>query len=114
MFLLPLVGLIPNTERNQSESVLLDSLRWHRQHEQASANSVLNACRSWRWAQTGVWGSKRAGLSWVLEQPLDQPNVPEVLRQAEHARQTGERLNLGDAAAFLSGVEEWIRAEAGQ
>jgi Domain of unknown function (DUF4111) len=82
-------------------SALLDSLSWHREHDRLSSNTVLNACRSWRWAQTGAWGSKQSGLTWALA----QPDVPAGVAQAAQARQTGESLNPAVAAAVLAFVE---------
>jgi Domain of unknown function (DUF4111) len=72
---------------------LLESLQWHRTHDLGSPNSVLNACRGWRWAETGVWGSKREGLAWALQ----QPGAPENL------------LIEGDAADVLAFVERRVR-----
>jgi hypothetical protein len=47
---------------------IIDSLAWHRKHEPTSANNVLNACRGWRYAVTGMWGSKLAGAAWARQQ----------------------------------------------
>ncbi|GIV96916.1 MAG: hypothetical protein KatS3mg057_1573 [Herpetosiphonaceae bacterium] len=57
---------------------ILDSLRWHREHEAASRNSILNACRGWRYAVTGHWGSKLAGAAWAMR----QAGCPVVVEQA--------------------------------
>jgi Nucleotidyltransferase domain len=84
---------------------LLESLRWHHAHEVASANSLANACRGWRWAETGVWGSKQGGVAWAA----GQPNAPQILREVEQARQTGESLQVGAAEAVLALVEQRVR-----
>jgi hypothetical protein len=57
---------------------LEESLAWHEQHEPASANTLLNACRGWRYAATGRFGSKQAGAAWALRQPA----CPAAVRQA--------------------------------
>lgn len=65
-----------------------DSLEWHRVNEASSANSVLNACRSWRYIATGVFCSKADGATWARE----QPGCPTVVEQAATARKTKEDL----------------------
>jgi hypothetical protein len=40
-------------------------MRWHREHELATLNSVLNASRAWRFAIEGVFGSKLGGAAWA-------------------------------------------------
>jgi hypothetical protein len=59
---------------------LADSLAWHAAHEPASVNAVLNACRSWRFAATGVFGSKRDGAAWAHGQPGCPTIVDDLLR----------------------------------
>jgi hypothetical protein len=51
----------PPLERRQVLEALQTSLQWHIEHEATSANAVLNACRGWRWAFQGVFGSKLEG-----------------------------------------------------
>jgi Domain of unknown function (DUF4111) len=80
---------------------LMESLRWHRTHDLGSPNSVLNACRGWRWAETGVWGSKREGLAWALR----QPGVPEGLFTA------GEGEGI---LTFVEGRVRWALEQAQQ
>lgn len=67
---------------------MADSLEWHRLNEASSANSVLNACRSWRYIATGVFCSKADGATWAMQ----QPGCPAVVGQAVTARQTKEDL----------------------
>lgn len=43
------------------------STTWHRDHEEASPNAVLNACRAWRYAEDDVLGSKVAGAAWARD-----------------------------------------------
>lgn len=74
-----------------------DSLEWHRDHELSSANSVLNACRGWRYAVTDQLGSKSAGANWALE----QPNCPPVVARAEQRRRDGLPLNQAAAAELV-------------
>ena len=41
-------------------AALAASIDWHREHEPASADSVLNACRAWRYAVEGSWAPRDA------------------------------------------------------
>ena len=59
---------------------LVDSLAWHEAHEVASANSLHNACRGWRYAATATFGSKQAGATWALHQPDCPPAIAPALR----------------------------------
>ena len=45
---------------------VVESLRWHRAHEGAGANVVLNALRSLRFAREGIWSSKVEAGRWAL------------------------------------------------
>lgn len=56
----------PQLRRQQVLDALLMSVHWHTQNEPTSANAVLNACRGWRWAVTGVFGSKVEGGKFAL------------------------------------------------
>jgi hypothetical protein len=85
---------------------IADSLAWHRAHEGASANSILNACRGWRYAVTGQWGSKRAGAAWARQ----QPGCPPIVAQAEQLRQGGPPLSLADATELAAIVEAAVQA----
>lgn len=50
---------------------LAASLAWHAEHEEASANRVLNACRAWCWLDTGAWRSKSAAAHWAIDAGAD-------------------------------------------
>lgn len=68
----PLLGppperLIGSVSRPDALRALVDSLDWHAEHEVASANSILNACRGWRYAVEGVWSPKPEAGRWALE-----------------------------------------------
>lgn len=56
----------PRLGRRQVLDALQTSLQWHIEHEPTSANAVLNACRGWRWAGQGVFGSKLEGGKYAL------------------------------------------------
>jgi Domain of unknown function (DUF4111) len=87
-------------------AALGDSLDWHAAHEPASPDSVLNACRAWRWTRTGRWTSKRAAAEWARERMSD----PGAVDAALAARATGEALDPGAVAGFLDAVRAVLAA----
>ncbi|SQD96106.1 MULTISPECIES: aminoglycoside adenylyltransferase domain-containing protein [unclassified Parafrankia] len=71
--------LLTGIPRTWQLSAILDSLSWHDASEPATPNRVLNACRSWRYAETEIWGSKRQGARWVTAHHPDLTVVSEAL-----------------------------------
>jgi mannose-6-phosphate isomerase-like protein (cupin superfamily) len=71
-----LVGPIPR--RWQLEAVR-DSLAWHQANEPALQQSVLNACRGWRYAEEDVWSSKHDAAAWALPRTGDPATVTTAL-----------------------------------
>jgi Domain of unknown function (DUF4111) len=71
-----LVGPIP---RRQVLEALRDSLAWHGAHEPALQQSVLNACRGWRFTEEGVWSSKDHAGAWALGRTDDPATVEAAL-----------------------------------
>jgi predicted nucleotidyltransferase len=70
--------------------VLLEALRWHAGGEARGDDAVLNACRTWRFVEEGVWSSKPAAGAWVLER-VDDP----ALVRAALAVRSGQMSNGG-------------------
>jgi hypothetical protein len=62
-------ALFAEIPRRWALAAIADSIEWHEVHEAVSRNSILNACRGWRYAQTSLWGSKSAGYEWASKQP---------------------------------------------
>jgi hypothetical protein len=81
---------------------LSDSLSWHREHEPAAINTVLAACRAWRFALERTWSPKDEAASWAAFRYSD----PELLRAALRARATGspEELDPGRVRGLLEHV----------
>jgi hypothetical protein len=71
---------------------IADSLAWHAANEANSANSVLNACRSWQYMISGDFSSKVNGGNWALQ----QEGCPDVVGKALSARNTGEKLTANE------------------
>ena len=96
-------GAIPRLWQLEAIS---DSLAWHRNHEPASANSVLNACRGWRYAVTDQLGSKSAGATWARQ----QPDCRGVVEQAEQRRRDQLPLNPAAVAELMAIVAVAVEA----
>jgi Aminoglycoside adenylyltransferase, C-terminal domain/Nucleotidyltransferase domain len=54
--------------------ILADSVRWHEQGSHCLFDTVLNGCRSLRYAEDGIWSSKQEAARWALGR-LDDPDV---------------------------------------
>lgn len=85
---------------------ILESLNWHCEHEPRAANTVLNACRGWRYAVKSIWGSKLSGAAWALT----QLECPTVVAQATAHRVGGPGLNRAAIADLMAIVTEAVQA----
>ncbi|WP_380129735.1 aminoglycoside adenylyltransferase domain-containing protein [Deinococcus sonorensis] len=85
---------------------VLDSLTWHLAHERDDPNTVLNACRGWRYAMTGIWGSKQEGGTWAEHR---RPDLS-VIGQALSARMSGTTLPPHAVLAFTALVRHQVQA----
>jgi hypothetical protein len=85
---------------------LEDSLEWHADHEPLLHYSVLNACRSWRYAEEGIMSSKDDASVWALSHAEDPSIIDSALaiRRGEHSR----RLDPAEVRAFVLGVKARI------
>jgi Domain of unknown function (DUF4111) len=105
-----LVGPIP---RRRLLEALRDSLAWHGAHEPALQQSVLNACRGWRFTEDGVWSSKDDAGAWALARTDDPATVDAALaiRHGDRSRS----LDPARADAFqrrvLDRVEHTLKQE---
>jgi Domain of unknown function (DUF4111) len=94
----PLAGpppgeLLGPVAREHALAALRVSLAWHAEHESVGANTVLNACRAWRYAETAAWSSKRDAGRWALAAGIE----PELVRAALE-RHAGGAATLDPAA----------------
>jgi hypothetical protein len=87
--------------------VLLDSIRWHRAHPERPSDSVLNACRSLRFATEGRWSSKPAAARWAVDCGL----APSELVRRACAGELGPSAGL--VGEFLAEVESRLSAPEG-
>lgn len=70
--------------------VLLEALRWHAGGEAQGDDAVLNACRSLRFVEEGVWSSKPDAGAWAFGQVADGDLVRAAL-----AVRSGQLSNAG-------------------
>jgi hypothetical protein len=88
--------------------VLIESLRWHREHAAEPSDAVLNACRTLHFVEDGLWASKPAAGRWAVEKNL----APEdLVAQALTARNQEAAIDAADVATFLSEAEARLRRE---
>jgi len=87
-------------------SAVRDSLAWYGEHEPASPDAVLSACRGWRWARTGHWTSKDAAADWARTRMSD----PAVVEAARAARAAGTELDPAQVASFLAAASAAVQA----
>jgi hypothetical protein len=73
---------------------LLSVLDWQMSNEPIAPNTVLNACRAWRWAETGRWGSKSEAGRWGRRRVGDPSPIDAAL-----AARRGEAPPPADADA---------------
>jgi len=97
--------LLPDVVRDQLVAALADELGWAARNA-AAEYMVLNACRAWRYAETGELVSKLEGGEWALARVAPQALITEAL-----ALQRGEpgRLDPVAARAFALDVQNTIR-----
>ncbi|KAH7234635.1 uncharacterized protein BKA55DRAFT_623279 [Fusarium redolens] len=81
---------------------MADSLEWHQANEATSTNSVLNACRSWRYIATGEFCSKLEGANWAMK----QHDCPAIVERAIAARKTGVKLDASQVMELYKIVVE--------
>jgi hypothetical protein len=89
--------------RRVLRDVLIESMRWHREHEKATFHSVLNACRAWRFAADDVLGSKLDGAAWARRR-WSNPTVIDLAVDLRHGRPSA--LDATEVDRLLDHVEE--------
>jgi hypothetical protein len=97
---------IAELPRDQILDALRESIGWHRVHE-ATYLTVLNACRSWRYAVEGTWVSKTEAARWALARSAHR----ELVEAALEARSAGRAGHVGAATTegFLDEVVAALR-----
>ena len=101
----PSAELFPEVSRRLLLDVMIESMRWHREHEKATLYSVLNASRAWRFAAEGALGSKLEGATWARER-WSSPWVIDAAVDLRHGRTA--TLDAADVDALLDHVESTL------
>jgi hypothetical protein len=102
------VGLIP---RRRVLEAVRASLLWHGEHEPNLSQSVLNACRGWRFTEEGGWSSKRDAAAWARPRTGDPALIDAAL--AVRAGDPAHPLDPARVAAFTRRVLERVERELG-
>ncbi len=66
--------VFPSIPRERVLGAVAEVLEWQMRSEPWAANSVLNACRAWRFAAEGRWSSKTEAAAWARPRS-DDPEV---------------------------------------
>jgi hypothetical protein len=98
----PASEVFADAPRRALLDAMVESMRWHRQHEGATLYSVLNASRAWRYAAEGVLGSKLDGAAWARER-WGRPALIDAAVELRHGR--AGHLNAPEVNSFLDHVE---------
>lgn len=85
---------------------LEDSLGWHADHETLLHYSVLNACRSWRYAEEGLMSSKDDAAVWALSRTEGTSIIDSALA-IRHGDRT-RSLDPAEVRLFVVGVKARI------
>ena len=85
------------------------SIGWHRAHRGLDSNSVLNACRAWRYAEEGVLTSKADGASWAARRWREPSLIQSALRVRPSQLASADEAGI---AAFLDQVETVVDTNA--
>ncbi len=104
----PLATLVGAPAHADVLAALRTSLDWHREHESTSPNTVLNACRSWHFAETSQWVSKTDAGQWAVQHHAETGVVAQALRLRDTP--SVPPLDTGDVAAFLDAVVQRVAA----
>ena len=91
--------------RRRLLDAMIESMRWHREHEKATLYSVLNATRAWRFAVEDALGSKLEGAAWARER-WSSPWVIDAAVDLRHGRTA--TLDAADVDTLLDHVESTL------
>lgn len=94
----PPADVVPEMARGELEAAVRQSLDWFLSHEAAADDLVLNACRTRRLLDEGMWSSKPEAGEWALARLPDRGVVEAAL--ALRRREPGVELPREAAAAF--------------
>lgn len=86
----PPADVFPDQPEERIVRAIRESLDWHIDHgtgegdaEADAADTVLNACRAWRFLEEGIWSSKTQAGRWALSRADRSVVVGEALARRE-------------------------------
>jgi hypothetical protein len=94
--------LVAPMPRSWLIEALLAALRWHAEHDRPGADSVLNACRGWRFAEEGRWSSKVEAAAWARPRTEDTATIERAL--ALRAGATDQALDPEHVRRFVEPI----------
>jgi hypothetical protein len=74
----PAADVVVEPGRDEVLEAMLESGRWHRSVAGADRDAVLNGARAWRFAVTGVLGTKGDGAAWARSRTAHAEVIAEV------------------------------------
>jgi len=83
---------------------LSGSIAWHRAHRRLDSNSVLNACRAWRYAEEGVLTSKADGASWAVRRWREPSLIQGALRVRPSQLASADEAEIGALLDHVAAV----------
>jgi predicted nucleotidyltransferase len=85
----PLEALAPEPPPERVREAVLASLDWFAADAPDSADTVLNAARSWLWAETGEWATKGEAAAWARSRARDPALIDAALALRAEGRLSG-------------------------
>jgi GrpB-like predicted nucleotidyltransferase (UPF0157 family) len=107
----PACAIFADASRQTLLAAMVASIRWHRQHERATLNAVLNASRAWRYGVEGVVGSKLDGAAWA-RQRWRRPGLIDAAVELRHGRSA--HLEETEVNEYLAQVENTLAKQLTQ
>lgn len=98
--------LIGEVDPDAVRAALLQALDWWQRELPDSPNTLLSACRAWRWAEQGDWLSKVAAGEWAMTRSAH----PEAIAAAIERRPLREPVE----AALVAAVSDEAREALGR
>lgn len=100
----PLADVLGRIDDRVVLAALRSSSAWHADHDVVAPNRVLNACRAWRWVETGSWSSKTEAAAWAIEAGGDEALIRLAL--ALRLGEADRPLPRSPVEALVAGIEE--------
>jgi hypothetical protein len=101
----PPAEVFADVSRRALLDAMIESIRWHREHEKATLYSVLNATRAWRFAAEDALCSKLEGAVWARER-WSSAWVIDAAVELRHGRPA--TLDAAEVGALLDHVESTL------